>query len=74
VEKGIAPVLLAQPTYLWGWVSVEKIIDKIYLDKPVPENNPMELVRVDKESLGKWARQLKEWGFSDVPEAYLKTK
>jgi ribose transport system substrate-binding protein len=74
VEKGIAPVLLAQPTYLWGWVSVEKIIDKIYLDRPVPESNPMELVRVDKESLGRWARQLKEWGFSDVPEAYLKMK
>ena len=74
VEKGIAPVLLAQPTYLWGYVSVEKIIDKIYLKKNVPVINPMELVRVDKQSLGKWARQLKDWGFTDVPEKYLKMK
>lgn len=71
VETGIAPVLLAQPTYKWGLVSVEKIIDKIYLEKEVPEINPMELVRVDKASLGKWARQLVEWGFEDVPAKYL---
>jgi ribose transport system substrate-binding protein len=72
VEKGIAPVLLAQPTYKWGYVSVEKIIDKIYLRKAVPEINPMELVRVSKENLGPWARQLKDWGFTDVPEKYLR--
>ncbi|UCH34531.1 MAG: substrate-binding domain-containing protein [Armatimonadota bacterium] len=71
VEKGIAPVLLAQPTYLWGYVSVEKIVDKVFLNKDVPEINPMELVRVDRRSLGDWARQLKEWGFTDVPEKYL---
>jgi ribose transport system substrate-binding protein len=74
VEKGIAPVLLAQPNYLWGYVSVEKIIDKIYLKKKVPEINPMELIRVDQSNLGEWARQLKEWGFTDVPEKYLKMK
>ena len=74
VEKGIAPVLLAQPTYLWGNVSVKKIIDKIYLKKDVPEINPMELVRVEKQNLGEWARQLAEWGFTDVPEKYLKMR
>ncbi len=74
VAKGIAPVLLAQPTYMWGYVSVGKIIDKIYLKKSVPELNPMELVRVDKNSLGSWARQLKAWGFKDVPDEYLKMK
>ena len=72
VAKGIAPVLLAQPTYLWGYVSVEKIVDKLVLGKEVPVKNQMELVRVDKTTLGKWARQLKEWGFTDVPEEYLK--
>jgi ribose transport system substrate-binding protein len=72
VEKGLAPVLLAQPTYLWGYVSVGKIVDKIVLKKEVPEITPMELVRVSKENLGTWARQLKEWGFTDVPEEYLK--
>ena len=72
VAKGIAPVLLAQPTYLWGHVSVEKVIDKVYLKKNVPEITRMELVRVSKENLGTWARQLKVWGFSDIPEEYLK--
>ncbi len=72
IEKGIAPVLLAQPTYMWGHVSVEKVIDKVFLKKDVPSITRMELVRVSKENLGTWARQLKEWGFTDVPDEYLK--
>jgi ribose transport system substrate-binding protein len=72
IEKGIAPVLLAQPTYMWGHVSVEKVIDKVYLKKDVPVITRMELVRVSKENLGTWARQLKAWGFTDIPEEYLK--
>jgi len=72
VAKGIAPVLLAQPTYRWGYVSVEKIVDKLVLGKEVPVINRMELIRVDQASLGQWARQLQEWGFTDVPEEYLK--
>jgi ribose transport system substrate-binding protein len=71
VEKGLAPVLLAQPTYLWGKVSVEKIVDKVHLKKDVPQIIPMELVRVTRDNLGTWARQLKDWGFSDIPEKYL---
>jgi ribose transport system substrate-binding protein len=71
VEKGLAPVLLAQPTYLWGYESVKRIVDKVHLKQDVPEIIPMELVKVTKENLGTWARQLKEWGFTDVPEAYL---
>jgi ribose transport system substrate-binding protein len=72
VEKGLAPVLLAQPTYLWGYISVQRIFDKVHLKQDVPQIIPMELVRVTKENLGTWARQLKEWGFTDVPDAYLK--
>jgi len=72
VEKGLAPVLLAQPTYKWGYVSVEKIVDKVYLKKDVPVVNEMELVRVSKDNLSDWARQLKEWGFTDVPDKFLK--
>jgi ribose transport system substrate-binding protein len=72
VEKGLAPVLLAQPTYKWGYVSVEKIVDKVHLKQDVPQIIPMELVKVTKDNLGTWARQLKEWGFTDVPDAYLK--
>jgi len=72
VERGIAPILLAQPTYKWGYVSVQKIVDKMVLGREVPEINPMELVPVSRDNLGTWARQLKEWGFTDVPEKYLK--
>jgi ribose transport system substrate-binding protein len=71
VDQGIAPVLLAQPTYNWGYVSVEKIIDQIYLKKEVPVLNKMELVRVTKADLSEWARQLVDWGFTDVPKEYL---
>jgi ribose transport system substrate-binding protein len=72
IEKGIAPILLAQSTYLWGSISVELIIDKIYLHKEVPVMNKMELVKVTKENLSQWAKQLKDWGFTDVPERFLK--
>jgi ribose transport system substrate-binding protein len=72
VDKGIAPVLLAQPTYRWGYVSVEKIVDKVHLKKDVPPINKMDLVRVTKANLGQWARQLKDWGFTDVQAEYLK--
>src|SRR5262245_26570346 len=72
VDKGLAPVLLAQPVYQWGYVSVKTIFDKVHDGKTVPEIMPMELVRVSKENLGSWARQLKDWGFTDVNEEYLK--
>jgi ribose transport system substrate-binding protein len=72
VEKGLAPVLLAQPTYMWGYVSVQKIFDKVHDKKDVPAIIPMELVRVSKENLGTWARQLMDWGFTDVPESFTK--
>jgi ribose transport system substrate-binding protein len=72
VEKGLAPVLLAQSTFLWGYVSVGMIVDKVHLKKDVPVLNKMELVRVSKDNLGTWARQLREWGFTDVSETHLK--
>jgi ribose transport system substrate-binding protein len=71
VEKDIAPVLLAQPVYQWGYVGVQTIVDKLYFKKAVPTTIPMELVRVSKETLGDWAKQLQEWGFTDVPQQYL---
>ena len=71
VKAGIAPVLLAQPTYNWGYVSVEAIVDKVLLEREVDEIQEMELVRVTTDNLGEWARQLKDWGFDDVPAEYL---
>jgi ribose transport system substrate-binding protein len=64
-------VLLAQPVYQWGYVSVNKIFEKVHEGKTVPEIIPMELVRVSKENLGAWARQLRDWGFTDVNPEYL---
>ena len=72
VDRGITPVLLAQPVYQWGYVGVETIVDKVHFKKNVPAIIPMQLVKVTKENLHQWARQLKDWGFTDVPEKYLK--
>jgi ribose transport system substrate-binding protein len=73
VERNIVPVLLAQPVYKWGYVGVETIIDKaIHKQDPASPIIAMDLVRVSKENLGEWARQLKDWGFTDVQEKYLK--
>jgi len=74
VERGLVPVLWAQPTYLWGKVGVETIVDKLLLDKTVPERINMELVRVSLESLGSWSRQLRSWGFTGIPEEYLRRR
>lgn len=63
VKKGVAPVLLAQPTYEWGSKSVEIIVDTFLLKKPVPEVTKMELVKVTKENLGEWSSKLETWGF-----------
>jgi ribose transport system substrate-binding protein len=71
VENGLAPVLLAQPTYSWGYVSVKTIFDHVYLKKDVPPHVMMELIRVSKDNLGTWARQLRDWGFTDVEPKYL---
>jgi ribose transport system substrate-binding protein len=72
VDKGLAPVLLAQPVYQWGYVGVKTIFDKVHNGKQVSAIIPMELVRVSKDNLGTWARQLKDWGFTDVNPEYLK--
>ena len=72
VERNIVPVLLAQPVYNWGKVGVETIVDHAVHKKEFPPIMAMDLVRVSKENLGQWARQLKDWGFTDVQEKYLK--
>jgi ribose transport system substrate-binding protein len=74
VEKNVVPVLIAQPTYLWGNVGVTKILERIQNHKDVPALIPMEPVKITVDSLGDWARQLKQWGFADVPEEYLRLK
>jgi ribose transport system substrate-binding protein len=68
VARDVVPVLLAQPTYQWGYVGVSTIVDRIHFKKDVTSVPPMELVRVTKDNLGEWARQLRAWGFTDVPD------
>jgi ribose transport system substrate-binding protein len=68
VERGLAPVLLAQPTYNWGYKSVEIIVDKLVLGKEPQTINKMELVRVSKDNLKEWGKQLKDWGFKVDPK------
>ena len=72
VEAGLAPVLFAQPTYLWGEIGVDAIVDKVTGRKPVPAHINAELVRVSSDNLRVWARQLRAWGFADVPEELLR--
>jgi ribose transport system substrate-binding protein len=72
VEAGVAPVLLAQPTYLWGEMGVDAIVDKLTGKQPSPARIPAQLVRVSADNLGSWARQLRAWGFADVPEELLR--
>jgi hypothetical protein len=64
VEKGVVPVLWARPTYLWGKVEVETIVDKVVFNKAVLERIRMDPVRVSRENLGSWSRQLKRAGAS----------
>lgn len=71
IDRGLAPVLLAQPTYDWGYKSVGIIVDKLVLGKEVQVVNKMELVRVSKDNLKEWAKQLKDWGFTDVDPKFL---
>jgi ribose transport system substrate-binding protein len=71
VDKGVVPVLLAQPVYQWGYTGVETIVDKVKNKAVVQVFIPMKPVRVTKENLKQWAQQLKDWGFTDVPGKYL---
>ena len=69
VDRGVVPVLLAQSVYLWGYVGVNSIVDKLVNGREITSVPPMELVRVTRDNLGDWARQLKAWGF-EVPDEY----
>jgi ribose transport system substrate-binding protein len=74
IQNGLAPVLLAVPTYNWGYVSVQRIFEKVHLKQEVPTIlPPIQVVRVTNDNLGTFARQLQTWGFT-VPESYVKLK
>lgn len=71
IEKDYVQVLLGQPTFTWGEVSVQTVIDKIYLKKPVKEIIRLKTIPVSIKNLGGWSRQLRAWGYENIPEKYL---
>lgn len=71
VDQGVVPVLLAQPTYLWGKVGVETIFRKVVRGESVETVTKMNLIRVDRSNLGEWAAQLKDWGFDGIDPKLL---
>ncbi len=71
IEKNYVQVLLGQPTFTWGEISVKTVIDKIYFNKKVEEIIRLKIIPVTIENLGGWSRQLKAWGYKDIPEKYL---
>ncbi len=71
IETGIVDVFFGQPTFKWGEVSVQKIVEKIHLEEEVDEFNQMKLIQVWEDNLGGWSRQLRAWGYEDVPRKYL---
>jgi len=73
VERGLVPVLWAQPVYDWGAIGVATIVDKLLLKKTVPRSIRMELIRVTRDDIKSYARRLHSWGFS-VPQEYLATR
>jgi len=73
VERGLVPVLWAQPVYDWGAIGVSTIVDKLLLKKTVPRNIRMELIRVTRDDLRAYARRLSSWGFN-LPQEYLAPK
>lgn len=71
LEKNYVQVLLGQPTFTWGEISVQTVIDKIYLNKNVKEIIRMNIIPVSIKNLGGWSRQLRAWGYENIPEKYL---
>lgn len=71
IDNGIVDVFLGQPTFKWGEVPVKLIIQKLHLKEEIEEVNQMKLIRVSKENLGGWSRQLRAWGYKDIQREYL---
>jgi ribose transport system substrate-binding protein len=69
LERGLVPVLWAQPVYDWGTIGVSTIVDKLRGKTP-PKTIRMEPIRVTKDDLKEYAQKLHSWGFI-VPQEYL---
>lgn len=72
IEKNYAQVLFGQPTFRWGKVTVETVIEKIYRNKKVDEIIRLSPIPVTIDNLGGWSRQLRAWGYQNIPDNYLR--
>jgi ribose transport system substrate-binding protein len=70
LERGLVPVMWAQPVYDWGTIGVSTIVDKVLLKKTPPKTIRMEPIRVTRDTLKDYAQKLHSWGFT-VPQEYL---
>ena len=62
VKSGHVQVLIAQGCFMWGYKSVELLIDKILMNQsPTEEFIAAPLTRVTKENLDEWSLNWKKW-------------
>jgi len=71
VERGVVPVLVAQRSYDFGYQGVRVCVDKVLGKDPADPVQKTDLTLVTRENLRDWAKDLKAWGFADVPAKYL---
>ncbi len=62
IHEDIAPVLLAQQIYQWGWRSVEILLDKTHFEKnPPAEKDIADLEAITKENVDEYAKRWEKW-------------
>lgn len=67
VKSGHVQVLLAQDCFLWGYKSVELLLNKIFLDqRPINEFISDPPTRVTKENIGEWSLKWNKWMIKDA--------
>jgi len=71
IKQNYVQVLLGQPTYRWGKTTVEAIVKKMHEKEKVKEILRLEAIPVTIENLGGWSRQLRAWGYTNIPEEYF---
>lgn len=71
VDKGIAPALIAQPVYEWGYESVKLIVQSQIDHQKIQSYNEMDNPVVTKSNLHEWAEKLKSWGMPGIDPKFL---
>lgn len=71
VDAGVVPVLVAQRSYDFGYKGIELLVDHVVNGTKIEATNKTDLTIVNKDNLKEWAKQLKDWGFTDVDPKFL---